>query len=65
MAEIVTDLPFKVRQKTIVILRDLPVHQCDHCGEYLLQDPVMERVEAMLGSVGSGAELEIFSYAAA
>ena len=59
-----TDLPFKVRERTIVILKDLPVLQCESCTEYLLQDSVMEKVDEMLNRVGSNAELEIVRYAA-
>jgi YgiT-type zinc finger domain-containing protein len=64
MRAIVTDLPFKVSQKTIVILKELPVLQCERCNEYLLEDPVMERVEAMINKVDEAAELEILKYAA-
>jgi YgiT-type zinc finger domain-containing protein len=59
-----TDLPFKVRETAIVILKDLPVLQCESCGEYLLQDSVMEEVDKTLARVGSEAELEIIRYAA-
>ena len=43
-----TDLPFKVSDRTIVILKDLPVEQCEACSEYLIGDPVFARVEALL-----------------
>jgi YgiT-type zinc finger domain-containing protein len=59
-----TDLPFKVRETTIVILKNLPVLQCEGCTEYLLQDSVMEKVDEMLAQVGGEAELEIIRYAA-
>ncbi len=64
MRAIVTDLPFKVSPKTIVILKELPVLQCERCNEYLLEDPVMGRVEAMINKVDEAAELEILKYAA-
>ncbi len=64
LSAIVTDLPFKVSQKTIVILKELPVFQCERCNEYLLEDPVMGRVEAMINKVDEAAELEILKYAA-
>jgi len=57
---LVTDLPFKVSETTIVILKDLPVLQCDNCTEYFLDDPVMRRVEEILQKVDS----EIIRYAA-
>lgn len=60
----ITDLPFKLSETTIVILKDLPVLQCDGCNEYLLEDSVMERVEEILRQANSRAELEIIRYAA-
>jgi len=64
MREGITDLPFKANQKTIVILKDLPIWQCERCIEYLLEDPVMAQVEIMIGKIDKGAELEIVRYAA-
>ena len=60
----VTDLPFKLNETSIVILKDLPVLQCEGCNEYLLEDSVMERVEEILRQANSRAELEIIRYAA-
>lgn len=59
-----TDLPFKVREMTIVIFKDLPVMQCKNCMEYQLRDSVMAKVDEMLAHVGGEAELEIIRYAA-
>ena len=59
-----TDLPFKLGPTTIVILRNLPVHQCESCSEYLLDDPVMARVDKILDQVEPEAELEVIRYAA-
>ena len=64
MISVVTDLPFKVSDVTIVILKDLPALQCERCSEYLLEDPVMSRAEEILRAVDSAAELEIVRYAA-
>jgi YgiT-type zinc finger domain-containing protein len=61
---LVTDLPFKVSETTIVILQGLPVLQCDNCSEYLLEDAVMSRVEEILQRVDAAAELEVIHYAA-
>jgi len=60
----VTDMPFKIGTNTIVILKAVPVLQCANCSEYLLEDPVMERVEAILDKVDRTAELEVVRYAA-
>jgi len=64
MSTLVTSLPFKMSPASIVILKNLPVIQCNNCSEYLLDDPVMERVDAILNNVDLSAELEVISYAA-
>jgi len=61
---VVTDLPFKRSDSTIVILKDLPVLQCVGCSEYLLDDAVMARVEEILDQADERAELEIIRFAA-
>jgi YgiT-type zinc finger domain-containing protein len=61
---VITDMPFKTGPRSIVIFKELPVLQCEHCSEYLLQDSVMERVEAMLAKADRQAEVNIFRYAA-
>ena len=61
---VVTDLPFKVTHKKIVIVEDLPIHQCSQCREFLLDDFVMERVETILEAVDPAAKLEVVTYAA-
>ena len=60
----ITDLPFKVGEKTIIIVKELPVLQCGNCNEYLLDDTVMKRVEKMVAQVDGAAELEVIRYAA-
>ncbi len=59
-----TDLPFKVSDTAIVILKSIPVVQCAKCPEYLLEDAVLRRVDEILARVNGGAELEIIRYAA-
>ena len=61
---LITDLPFKLSDTSIVILKGLPVLQCDNCREYLLDDSVMNRVEEILQRADAAAELEIIRYAA-
>jgi len=60
----VTDLPFKIGDTTIVIVRATPVLQCRQCGETELEDTAMDRVDRLLASVDSSAELEVIRYAA-
>jgi len=64
MRPMVTDLPFKASESSIVIVKQLPVIQCDGCGEFLIEDPVMKRVEELLAKTDTAAELEIVKYAA-
>jgi YgiT-type zinc finger domain-containing protein len=59
----VTDLPFKL-SATIVIVKSLPVLQCERCSEYALEDDVMARVDSILERADVNAELEIIRYAA-
>lgn len=61
---LVIDLPFKLSQHAIVVIRDLPVLQCTRCREYLLEDRVMTRVEEILERTAEGAELEVIKFAA-
>jgi YgiT-type zinc finger domain-containing protein len=61
---IVTDLPFKLAERAIVIVKDLPVLQCEGCSEYLLEDATLARVDELLAHADSSAELEIIHFAA-
>jgi len=60
----VTSLPFKVDESSIVIIRDLPVLQCRNCSEYVIEDAVMERIDAILSRVDAVAEIEVLRYVA-
>jgi len=64
MRPVFTGLPFKVSDKTIVILKGLPMLQCDNCSEYMLEDRVMRRGGEILDKVDVAAELEVIRYAA-
>ena len=59
-----TDLPFKVGARTIVIVKSLPVAQCERCTEFLMADDVFARVEEILSRADQAAELEIIPFAA-
>lgn len=59
-----TDLPFKTKEQTIVIVRSLPVLQCSNCPEYQLEDAVFARVEQLLSTASKSAELEVIRFAA-
>ena len=64
MQDRVTDLPFKVNEFAIVIVKGLPVIQCLRCNEYVLGDAVMAHVDRILAGVDKTAELEVVRYAA-
>ena len=64
MQSMKSDLPFKTTEHTIVILKNLPVFQCQNCAQYLIEDKVLCRLDEILASVDGAAELEIIRYAA-
>ena len=59
-----SDLPFKTTDRTIVILKGLPVLQCENCAHYLIEDAVLGQVDKILASSNGPAELQIIAYAA-
>ena len=59
-----SDLPFKTTEQTIVIVKSLPVLQCQNCPQYLIEDAVLSRVDKILATIDGAAELEIVRYAA-
>lgn len=64
LAAITTDLPFKVREPGIVILKGVPVWQCARCPQYLVEDEVLARVDEILRRADGAIELEVVQYAA-
>ena len=63
LEKINTDLPFKIRQSSIIIFKKLPVLQCENCNEYLIEDTVMEKIDSVFDKIDTKAELEILNYA--
>lgn len=59
-----TDLPLKVHETSILIVKGLPVLQCTNCPEYLIEDDVLRRVDQLLSGVAAETEVEIIRYAA-
>ena len=64
MNSILSDLPFKTTESSIVIFKSLPVLQCENCTEYLIEDAVLSRVDEILAGISGETELEIIRYAA-
>ncbi|KHE93360.1 MAG: type II toxin-antitoxin system MqsA family antitoxin [Candidatus Scalindua rubra] len=56
LEKINTDLPFKVRQSSIIIFKKLPVLQCENCNEYLIEDTVMEKIDFIFDKIDTKAE---------
>ncbi len=63
LEKVITDLPFKISQSSIIIIKKLPVLQCQNCNEYMIEDAVMENVDCVLSKIDSTVELEILNYA--
>ncbi len=63
LRSITTDLPLKVSDQTIVVVKKLPVLQCDGCIEYLIEDAVMAKVDELLARVDRSTELEVVPFA--
>lgn len=64
LENIITDLPFKIEKDSIVIIKNTPILQCKNCNEYLIEDPIMEKIDLILSRIDKTAELEILNYAA-
>ena len=64
MRSTTSDLPFKMTDQRIVILKSLPVLQCENCAQYLIEDAVLGRVDEIFATLDGAAELEIIRYAA-
>ena len=64
LRSITTDLPLKVSDRTIVVVKRLPVMQCEGCIEYLIEDSVMAKVDELLSGVDRSIELEVVPFAA-
>jgi len=59
---VLTNVPFKVADDSIVIFKSLPVLQCRNCGEYLIEDAVIEEIETILSNFDTNVELRVLSY---
>ena len=53
-----------MRDRTIIIVKGMPVRQCASCSEYLLEDVVMAQVDNIFTHVHAAAELEVIEFVA-
>jgi len=53
------------REKTTLIIKDVPAEVCENCGEYYLSEKITEKLFARAEeATKNGTELEIFRFAA-
>jgi len=53
------------REKTTVIIKEVPANICENCSEYFLNENVLEVIEKLLDqAVQHGVEFEVLRYAA-
>ncbi|MHC4220882.1 MAG: type II toxin-antitoxin system MqsA family antitoxin [Planctomycetota bacterium] len=53
------------RDRTTVIIKDVPAEICENCGEYYLDDEVAGKLELLAHeAVQHGVEIEVLRYAA-
>ena len=64
LRSVTTDLPSKLSDRTIVVIKKLPVMECERCIEYLIEDAVMARVDELLSGVDRSIELQIVPFPA-
>ena len=65
VCEQVTDLPFKLDVHQVLVVKNVPCHICDSCGEVLLADKVMSNIDHVIDHVRqSNTELEVVRFAA-
>ena len=58
-----TDLPFKLGNQRIIVVKGIPVEQCTSCGEYVIHDPVMESLDHLFESMDQRFQLFEFGLA--
>ncbi len=53
------------REKTTIIIKEVPANICENCGEYFLNEDVLEVIEKLLDqAIQHGVEFEVLRYAA-
>ncbi|MEA3421614.1 MAG: YgiT-type zinc finger protein, partial [Acidobacteriota bacterium] len=64
MTKKVTDLPFKLDDHRIIVIKDVPIFLCSKCGEILIENEVMKKLNPVFSDVKRDRELEVVKYAA-
>lgn len=65
MEEQTSDLPFKLDVHQVLIVKNVPCHICDSCGEVILKDAVLKSIDRVITQVReTHSELEVVRFAA-
>jgi YgiT-type zinc finger domain-containing protein len=64
MKKRVTDLPFKISDHQIFIVKDVPVFLCGACGEINIENKVMKKLDSIFKITKDHTELQVINYAA-
>jgi len=61
----ISDLPFKLDMHQVLIVKNVPCHVCDACGDILLDDHVLAAIDQIIDRVKlNRSELDVVPYAA-
>lgn len=65
LKEQMADLPFRISLHKILVVKDTPSVICMSCGEIVIADEVMARIDEIIEKIQSlDSELEVVHYAA-
>lgn len=64
LAATMTDLPFRVTETAIIIVKGLPVMACELCPGYLIEDEPLSHLDQIMAGVGSSTELAVINFSA-
>jgi YgiT-type zinc finger domain-containing protein len=65
VTEQLTDLPFKLDTHQVLIVKNTPCHICEACGEIIINDKTMQRIDQIIEHVRElNTELEVVRFAA-
>ena len=63
--EMASDLPFRLDAQKILVVKQVPSTVCASCGEIMLDDPIMARIDRIIEQVRDlESELEVVKFAA-
>ncbi len=60
----IADLPFRLGDHSIAIIKSRPLLQCPQCGDTELETPTRQKVEQLLAGFDGASELEVIRFEA-